>query len=161
MVYRISYVSTVAYAAAAQLNSTVEDILIVSVANNLRDDITGFLLCDGERFAQALEGPSELVQACFDRIAKDDRNVDPVVRERGPAKDRSFARWTMCGLTLSDRDDTLLQPPDIEFALGSVSKEALWQHLVDLAERHGPELDAEHQWLLDVTSGKASLFDRR
>jgi Sensors of blue-light using FAD len=161
MIYRLSYVSTVAYAAAAQLNSTVEDILIVSVANNLRDDITGFLLCDGERFAQALEGPSELVEACFDRIVKDDRNVEPLVRERGPVRARSFARWSMCGLTLSDRDDLLLHPPDIEFDLASISKDALWQHLVGVAERHASELDAEHEWLLDLATGKASLSDRR
>ena len=77
MIHRVLYVSRVA---TPHLRSAVEDILIASVRNNARDGITGFLVCDGAFFAQALEGPADRVEACFQRIAADPRNQDVVVR---------------------------------------------------------------------------------
>ena len=149
MIYRLIYVSMIA-AEPAALPTVVEDILVVSVANNHRDGITGFLLCDGFNFAQALEGQQDKVEACFARIARDPRHVQPVVREIGWREERAFARWSMCGLTLSSRDDALLQPPEIDFDLARVSPGALWQYLTSLAVRHGSELDAEHERLLEI-----------
>lgn len=144
MIYRLTYVSAVASATAATLASAMQDILAVSVANNRRDDITGLLFCDGEVFAQALEGPVDLVEACFTRIARDRRSVGPIVRDRATATARAFPRWSMCGLTLSAQDDALLAPGHIGYDVARASPGVLWQLLTSLAERHGPQLDAEH-----------------
>jgi len=144
MIFRLSYVSAVTAEAASRLPSAMEDILVASVANNLRDGITGILVCDGEAFAQILEGPREAVEACFLRICLDRRNAEPALREASWGRHRAFPRWSMCGLTLSGVDDAVLSPPDIGFDLTRLSTGALWQHLESLALRHGDALDREH-----------------
>src|SRR5258708_24836279 len=70
----------------------IHDILIESVANNRRDDITGALIHDDKWFAQALEGPESMVSATFERILRDPRHSDvrlikmePVAVRRYPA----------------------------------------------------------------------------
>lgn len=145
MIHRLLYVSR---DAAVYLPTSIEAILRVSVANNRRDGVTGLLVCDGVNFAQALEGDADSVEACFRRIAADERHDCVLVRDRGPAPTRRFARWSMCALYLSELDDALLAPGDIEFDVRRVSAEALWQHLGSLADRHAAQLDAEHQRLL-------------
>lgn len=148
MVYRLTYVSAVSTPAIVTLANVMHDVLAVSAINNRRDRLTGFLLCDGDMFAQALEGEAAMVEACFTRIARDPRNVGPIVRERAEAPARGFPRWSMCGLTLSPSDDALLTPSVTGFDLARASAGALWQALTSLAERHGPQLDAEHARLL-------------
>src|ERR1700722_8637417 len=51
----------------------IHDILIESVANNRRDDITGALIHDHRWFAQTLEGSETMVSAAFERILRDER----------------------------------------------------------------------------------------
>jgi hypothetical protein len=148
MPHQLTYVSTIRPNAAAILASTVQDILVESAPRNRRDDITGFLLADGESFVQLLEGPERAVEDCFLRILLDYRHHKIVLRERGPVERRLFPAWSMCGLTLSSVDDTLLHPPDLPFDLQTTSTGALIQLLASLAERHGPELDARHAHLL-------------
>ena len=80
MIRRLLYVSTIL---APHLPSAVEDILRASVANNLRDGLTGFLICDGVHFIQALEGEPAAVEACLGRIAADDRHTALAVRLDG------------------------------------------------------------------------------
>ena len=148
MIFRLSYVSAVTAEAASSLPSAMADILLVSVANNRRDGITGFLVCDGQEFAQVLEGPREAVEACFFRIRADRRNAETALRELSWADERAFPRWSMCGLTLSGVDDALLTEPDVDFALSRLSTGALWQHLESLALRHADVLDWEHDRLV-------------
>src|SRR5436305_6042624 len=57
--------------AGAPMHDRIHDILIESVANNRRDDITGALIHDDKWFAQALEGPEAMVSATFERILRD------------------------------------------------------------------------------------------
>jgi hypothetical protein len=154
MIYRLAYVSSLTPAAAATLVSTMEDVLAGSVANNRRDAITGFLLCDGAAFVQVLEGPEVRVESCFGRILVDTRHHLISVRERRRVDGRLFPAWSMCGLTLSEVDDALLSAPDIAFDLRHAATGALIQLLSSLAERHGPELDARHARLL--TSGRTA-----
>lgn len=153
MLQRLTYVSTLSPHAAGQLMSTVEDILVVSVAQNRRDDLTGFLLCDGVAFVQALEGPAAAVESCFERIRRDPRHLRLELRERGAIRSRLFPRWSMCGLTLSPADDLLLTAPDIDFELREATEGALLQLLTGLADRHGGELDAVHRRMLDSLTG--------
>ena len=146
--HRLLYVSTLAPAAAANLESTVQDILIQSTCNNQRDGLSGFLLCDGVGFAQALEGPRQPLQACLDRIATDPRHGHMTIRMLEPAPERRFARWSMCGLTLSAADDAILQPSHLIFDMRAVAPGAVWQQLWSLAWRHARELDEQHARLL-------------
>jgi hypothetical protein len=151
-IFRLVYVSTVARSARDALPAVMEDILTASVANNRRDSITGFLICNGVHFAQALEGPQGEVEACFGRISGDSRNVEPVVRNIGWAEERTFPRWSMCAVSLSGRDDALLTVPDLGADVLTLSPGALWQRLTSIAVRHGPELDLEHERLLALVA---------
>jgi hypothetical protein len=146
-VFRLLYVSGVS-TSVLSLDRAMTDILVASASNNRRDSITGFLVCDGFQFAQALEGPQDKVERCFTRICDDRRNVAPSIVDLSVARGRAFGRWSMCGLTLSQKDDELLQPPEVGSRLAAASAGALWQHLISLALRHGPELDRVHEHIL-------------
>lgn len=54
-IFSLLYVSRPSPSAAMSLNTTMTDILRTADANNRRDGITGFLLCDGYVFVQVLE----------------------------------------------------------------------------------------------------------
>jgi len=73
----------------------IERILDSSRRNNRRDGITGFLLFNGKRFLQHLEGPPEAVQAAFARIGADPRHRAVVVLGRKDVEHRVFAKWAM------------------------------------------------------------------
>ena len=147
-IFSLLYVSVLNPVSAAVLPSTLRDILVASAANNRRDHITGFLVCDGYHFIQVLEGPQVKVQSCFDRICDDERNIAPLVRSVEFSPVRAFPRWSMCGLTLSVSDDALLRTPDIDFDPLQASPGAVLQQLRGLALRHGLELDQLHAELL-------------
>lgn len=147
-IFRLLYVSTASASAAMALHETMRAILLVSDACNRRDDITGFLLSDGYVFVQVLEGPERNVRGCFSRICRDDRNHTPQIRHTGPATERLFPQWSMCGLNLSGRDNVLLRPGHIGFDLLDAAPGALLQHLQTLAQRHGPALIKAHAPLL-------------
>jgi hypothetical protein len=80
----------------------LEDILIVSVANNRRDDVTGALIHDDTWFAQVLEGTEAAVSATFERISRDQRHADVRLVKIQPASVRRFAASWM---TLVGRDE--------------------------------------------------------
>ncbi len=147
-IFRLLYVSTASASAAMTLHETMRAILQVSEANNRRDDITGFLLSDGYVFVQVLEGPEANVQECFSRICTDGRNRAPDVRDAGPAAERLFPQWSMCGLNLSGRDNLLLRPGHIGFNLLDAVPGALLQHLQTLVQHHGAALMQAHAPLL-------------
>lgn len=147
-IFRLLYVSTASASAAMTLHETMRAILLVSDANNRRDDITGFLLSDGYAFVQVLEGPESKVAGCFSRICADERNRTPEVRDAGPATGRLFPQWSMCGLNLSGRDNVLLRPGHIGFDLLAAAPGALLQHLQTVAQHHGPALMHAHAPLL-------------
>ena len=54
----------------------ISEILAASVANNLRDCITGALIHADQWFIQTLEGPENKVSAAFERILRDQRHRD-------------------------------------------------------------------------------------
>jgi len=147
---------------ALALADTMQDILVVSDANNRRDGITGFLLSDGYAFVQWLEGPEKPVRDCFARICADGRNALPTVRDASWSDTRLFPGWSMCALNLSGRDNLLLRPGDIGFDLFAASPGALRQHLTTLAHAHGADLLRAHAPLLGNhdSPAKASSPDR-
>ena len=77
------------------VHDRIHDILIESVTNNRRDDITGALIHDDKWFAQALEGPETMVSATFERILRDPRHSDVRLIKMQPVPARRFAAWWM------------------------------------------------------------------
>ncbi|GAB5448318.1 BLUF domain-containing protein [Gymnodinialimonas sp.] len=70
-------------------------ILLDARDANLRDDVTGALICRRDVFMQYLEGPQSTIQATYMRIRKDDRHVEIVLRSDGPIAERLFGKWAM------------------------------------------------------------------
>lgn len=62
---------------------------------NLRDDITGALVCRADLYLQWLEGPEPAVRGAFARISRDDRHQDVRHLLSGPVPARLFGAWAM------------------------------------------------------------------
>jgi hypothetical protein len=62
---------------------------------NLRDDITGALVCRHDIYLQLLEGPSETVTAAYARIRRDDRHLGVTRLAYRRVERRMFADWAM------------------------------------------------------------------
>ena len=78
--------------------------------HNKADNVTGALIYTGVGFAQVLEGPREVVERTFDRIAADSRHADVTVLSFTPTQRRSFPDWSLafCGQSTAGSVD----PPD-------------------------------------------------
>jgi hypothetical protein len=76
---------------AAILNSILAD----ARRANLRDGITGALICRGDIYLQWLEGPEDQVRKTLARIKRDDRHVEVTLHVAEPAAERLFAEWAM------------------------------------------------------------------
>ena len=70
-------------------------ILRSSRKNNVKVDVTGLLVAGERRFLQALEGPSDAVDATFERIRGDARHFAAVVLSRRIVDERAFGTWAM------------------------------------------------------------------
>jgi Sensors of blue-light using FAD len=70
-------------------------ILISARRNNIRDGITGALICREDLFVQLLEGPSANVADTFARIVRDHRHTDVVTLVRSETEVRLFPEWAM------------------------------------------------------------------
>ena len=94
---------------AGAMRDRIHDILIESVANNRRDDVTGALIHDERWFAQALEGPETMVSATFERILRDRRHADVRLIKMQPVATRRFDAWWMaCVARSADNADLFL-----------------------------------------------------
>lgn len=62
---------------------------------NLRDEITGALICRADIYLQWLEGPEDMVRAAVARIKRDDRHLEVAVHIEEPATERVFGDWEM------------------------------------------------------------------
>jgi hypothetical protein len=75
----------------------LSSILIEARRCNVRDGITGALICRDDLYLQLLEGPEKAVERTYSRICADDRHVE--VRQltrRMIAEDaRMFGAWAM------------------------------------------------------------------
>lgn len=75
--------------------ATLNGILLDARRCNTRDDVTGALVCRQDIFLQLLEGPPAAVQSTFERIRRDDRHLEVIVRVSEPVQVRMFASWAM------------------------------------------------------------------
>ena len=92
------------------MHERIDDILIESVTNNRRDDVTGALLYDPRWFAQTLEGPETVVSATFERILRDGRHGEVKLIKMQPVAARRFgACWMACVARGEDNADLFRQ----------------------------------------------------
>jgi len=78
-----------------RIAAEVQSILTTSQRNNPRLGLTGALIFNTGVFAQVLEGPSDSVEATFEKIQQDQRHRDVQVLAFEHIQDRVFARWSM------------------------------------------------------------------
>ena len=83
----------------------IAEVLAISVANNLRDCITGALLCDDRWFVQALEGAENKVSATFERILRDQRHRDVSLVTMQAVVERRYPNFAMVCL-FRDEDNS-------------------------------------------------------
>ncbi|WP_406854565.1 BLUF domain-containing protein [Alsobacter sp. KACC 23698] len=77
----------------------IKQILDVSIRNNRRSAVTGYMVFDDRIFAQVLEGEPEAVQSTYARIGQDRRHGDLVLLDSSRQSVRAFPDWAM-GATL-------------------------------------------------------------
>ena len=66
-----------------------------SVDNNIRNQLTGALICRSDLYLQYLDGPIESINETFKKIENDDRHVEIKVLKEGMHADRLFPKWAM------------------------------------------------------------------
>jgi hypothetical protein len=76
-------------------SAMLSGVLLDARRCNMRDDITGALVCRHDIYLQLLEGPQTKVQAAFERIRRDDRHLDVKLRISEAVPARMFADWAM------------------------------------------------------------------
>lgn len=89
---QVAYVSR---APRSLASDEVFRIIETSASNNLRDDLTGFLIFFDHRFFQVVEGPEASIDALLLRLGKDQRHSDIQVLSREVITRRSFPKWRM------------------------------------------------------------------
>ena len=83
--------------------------------NNVRDDITGALICRHDLYLQLIEGPAAAIDALYARISVDDRHCDVRLLLSEEVDRRIFPEWSML-------DDT---SPSMAWSPGDVSSGAV------------------------------------
>jgi hypothetical protein len=116
----------------------IDLILSRSRANNRRDDITGFLLFNGHRFLQHLEGPADAVIATYARIRQDPRHIALVELGRKDADRRVFASWAMAFERVTSHAPERRRPlaEQVETMLSQADPNVA-RHFIDYARRGG------------------------
>jgi hypothetical protein len=75
--------------------ATLNGILNIARHYNERDEITGALICRDDLYLQLLEGRADVVEAAYQRIARDTRHLEIRRLLVRPAGQRLFATWAM------------------------------------------------------------------
>lgn len=75
--------------------AVLSGILMDARRANVRDGITGALICRADIYLQWLEGPEQLVRNALGRIECDDRHLEVKVHVAEPASERVFGEWAM------------------------------------------------------------------
>jgi hypothetical protein len=93
----------------ASRDSGISEILAVSVANNLRDGVTGALICDERWFVQALEGAESKVSSAFERILRDQRHRDVSLVTMQAVNERRYPNCAMVCLFRNEDNDAVFR----------------------------------------------------
>ncbi|QDA35766.1 BLUF domain-containing protein [Paracoccus liaowanqingii] len=89
-------------------DGALDDILQRSRANNEHDGISGVLIASDEDFMQFLEGERSVIEECFMRIMKDDRHQCIRVWVAGETPARSFSKWSMHCIPVSQVEQDIV-----------------------------------------------------
>ncbi|MCA0962162.1 BLUF domain-containing protein [Salipiger bermudensis] len=109
-------------------HSSDYDILEHAMQNNRSAGVTGYLLRDTDRFCQLLEGAQGVLDALYDRIHRDPRHHQIVLRMKRTVRERGFLGWSMGYGSLSAEDSAILArsfagpPKGILLAFNRVSR---------------------------------------
>lgn len=90
-------------------------ILVGARRNNVRDGITGALICRHDIYLQLIEGDADKIDALYAHIRRDDRHLMVTELWRGMVDARSFPDWAM----LDDPARSWLWSPE-EVAAGAL-----------------------------------------
>jgi hypothetical protein len=112
--FRLVYASRAILPVLPRFEATVEDILAVSRPNNARMGVTGLLLAHQGWFVQALEGPRRNVSQVFGVIGHDLRHAQLELLTGGPAGERLFGQWDMCGRAITPAAAPILRTLDLD-----------------------------------------------
>ncbi|MFN3663263.1 BLUF domain-containing protein [Yoonia sp.] len=96
-------------------SAMLSGILIDARRANMRDGITGALICRDDVYLQWLEGPQDAVKAAIDRITHDDRHIEVTLHVSKHVSERLFEDWAM----LHDPAATWIWSPD-DIAKGAI-----------------------------------------
>lgn len=107
--HRLVYFSRAEVSSPDALAPMMEGILTAAVARNASRGVSGALLACDKWFVQALEGDRLTIGEVYHLICGDRRHRAPTVIKAGPIERRSFEGWSMCGRTLSPKDDAIIQ----------------------------------------------------
>ena len=83
--------------------------------NNVRDGVTGALICRHDIYLQLIEGPAAAIDNLYARISVDDRHCDVRLLLSEDVEQRVFPEWSML-------DDTM---PSMSWSPGEISAGAL------------------------------------
>ena len=118
---RIVYIST----ADALSEEQLEAIVTGSARNNVKTEVSGFLLYNSRNFLQLIEGEHAKIGRLIGVIEADDRHDGLVRLIDEDIKTRSCADWAMCQIALHDdlvkRRDALMKIlPALDDATGQL-----------------------------------------
>lgn len=124
---QITYTSI---AASILASEEVFRIIETSAKNNMRDDLTGFLVFSENRFFQYVEGPEDAVDALLEKLEHDRRHHSIRILKRAEIEERVFPRWKMKRLVTGSNWHTLAEtgpefvkaPPAIKTAVAEFLK---------------------------------------
>ena len=89
-------------------SEVIDKILRESEVNNVRDNVTGALLVDQDKFLQLIEGGRLAVSQCFMRIMQDSNHHDIQVISCGDVSQRLFQKWSMYMVKTSQVNSKLM-----------------------------------------------------
>lgn len=107
--HRLIYVSQATDFAATRTDAVMVSILEASVRRNSAAGVSGVLIAYDQWFVQALEGSRTKVGEIYGVLSNDRRHHSIRLIEAKPVEQRLFGDWSMCGRTLSARDDAIVQ----------------------------------------------------
>lgn len=114
-------------------------ILRVSLRNNIRDGITGYLIRASGQFFQALQGPDAAIAALMARIAADPRHHGlEVLIDRASDAPSPFGEWSMGYDHFLPLEAGLdFEPDGRRPALDADQAQFAWERIVAAAQSQG------------------------
>jgi hypothetical protein len=106
MLVRLLYASRVVDTSAGTLDAIVER----ATEHNKRNGITGILCCSSRVYMQVLEGERTIINALYGKLMGDPRHKDLTLLAYEEIEERSFGKWTMGRVHMSQANqETLLR----------------------------------------------------